>query len=691
MRKSVTFLATAALAVAAVSLACSGTATRSASTYKQKLIILGFDGMDPHLLGKWMAEGRLPNIAALAKRGGFYPLQTTHSPESPTAWASFATGVNAGKHNIYDFLVRDTTTYLPDLGMVTRTPPKFLFNYLPISKPKLTSIRGGTSFWVTAGRHGVRSDVLTVPVTFPPEDVEHGFMLSGLPLPDIRGTMGTFSYYATDLSRYEEGNTEMGGILKRLVFEGDTASSELEGPPSPIVKQKIEAIRRKGPALTESDKAQLAELQAVQDVRVPFTLQWNRAARTAAISIEGQTIALEQGKWTPWIDLTFRVNFIVRLHGMVQMLLVNAGNELQLYVSPVNFKPDQPPVPMSSPADFSAALYREIGNYRTLGWAEATWALNEGRMDEKTFMDDLMVAFDDRARVILHRVDAGDWDLLVGVIESTDRVQHMMWRLIDPQHPLYDAALAARFGDAIERVYRRADDFVGEVVKRAGPDVPVMIVSDHGFHSWRKAVNLDTWLVQNGYMVLKGQQPGDKKLADLFGGGTFWENVDWSRTRAYAMGIGQIYFNLRGRESQGIVSPGTEAAALADELSAKLKTMTDPDDGTAIIRAVYKRDDIYTGPYLQNASELQVGMNEGYRVSWQTTLGGSPPGIVYKNDRKWSADHGGYDYAITSGILVSSRPIGTGDPRIIDLAPTVLRYFGIAVPSDIDGRALFQP
>ena len=689
MKRSTTAAALAIAVAAAFLIACSGSTSRGASTYDKKMVILGFDGMDPGLLQKYLADGKLPHIAALAAQGGFSPLQTTHSPESPTAWASFATGVNAGKHNIYDFLVRDTTTYLPDLGMVTRTPPKFLFNYFPISKPKLTSIRGGTSFWVTAGNAGVRSDILTVPVTFPPEDVAHGFMLSGLPLPDIRGTMGTFSYYATDLSRYEEGNTEMGGILKRLVFEGDTASSELDGPPSPIVKQKIEAIRGKGPALSESDRAQLAELQAIQDVRVPFTIRWNRAAKSASIEIDGQTIALEAGKWTPWIDLTFKVNFIVRLHGMVQMLLVNAGSELQLYVSPVNFKPDNPPVPISSPANFSADLFKQIGNFRTLGWAEATWALNEGRMDEQTFMDDLMVAFDDRARVILHRLDAKDWDLLIGVIESTDRVQHMMWRLIDPRHPLYDAALAARFGDSIERVYKRADDFVGEVVKRVGPNVPVLIVSDHGFHSWRKAVNLDTWLVQNGYMVLKGQQPGDKKLADLFGGGTFWENVDWSRTRAYAMGIGQIYFNLRGRESQGIVSPGAEASALASELSAKLLTMTDPEDGAPIVRAVYKRDDIYTGPFLHNASELQVGMHDGYRVSWQTTLGGSPPGIVYKNDRKWSADHGGYDYAITAGILVSGRALNTKEPRIIDLAPTVLKYFGIAAPRDIDGKPLF--
>jgi len=688
MRKSVRLLAIAAVAVALCALACSGGTKRGPSKVNRKLVILGFDGMDPHLLKKWMDEGKLPNISKLAQGGGMFPLQTTHSPESPTAWASFATGVNAGKHNIYDFLVRDTTSYLPDLGMVTRTPPKFLFNYFPLSKPKVTSTRGGTSFWVTAGKQGVRSDILTVPVTFPPEDVENGELLSGLPLPDIRGTMGTFSYYATDLSRYEEGNTEMGGILKRLVFENDTASSELEGPPSPIVRQKIEAVRRKGPTLSESDRAQLAELQAVQDVRVPFTIQWNRTGKMATLAIQDRTIALERGKWTPWIDLTFKVNAIVRVHGMVQMLLINADNELQLYVSPVNFKPDDPPVPISSPASFSGDLYKAIGNYRTLGWAEATWALNENRMDEKTFMDDLMVAFDDRAKVILNRVDQKDWDLMVGVIESTDRVQHMMWRLIDPQHPLYDAALAAQFGDSIERVYRKADDFVGEVVKRVGPGVPVMIVSDHGFHSWRKAVNLDTWLVQNGYMVMKGQS-ADKKLSDLFGGGTFWENVDWSRTRAYAMGIGQIYFNLRGREAQGIVSPGAEATALADELSKKLLTLTDPEDGTPIIRAVYKRDDIYSGPFINNASELQVGMNDGYRVSWQTTLGGSPAGIVYKNDRKWSADHGGYDYAITSGILVTSQPITTKEPRIIDIAPTVLRYFGLAVPTDIDGKPLY--
>jgi len=674
----------------ALALLCTAACTsQPPAGSRPKLVVLGFDGMDPDLLERWMKGGQLPNIARLAAEGGFLPLGTTHSPESPTAWASFATGVNPGKHNIYDFLVRDTATYLPDLGMVEREPPRFLFSYVPIARPKLRSTRGGTSFWVTAGQAGVRSSILTVPVTFPPEDVPAGSLLSGLPLPDIRGTMGTFSYFATDLSRYEEGNTEMGGILRRLVVEGDVASTELVGPPNPIVTQNLQAIRRKGPTLSEDDRAQLAELQARADVRVPFTIRWNRPGKTATVDIQGETLHLEKGKMSRWFDVEFRINFLVRLHGMAQMLLMDADKELQLYISPVNWKPDDPPVPMSSPESFAADLFERIGYYRTLGWAEATWPLNEGRMDEHTFMEDLYRAFDDRAQVILNRIDARDWDVLVGVIESTDRVQHMMWRLVDPKHPMYDAALAEQFGDSILRVYRRADQFVGEVMEHLEPGATVLIVSDHGFHSWRKAVNLNTWLVQHGYMTLQGQHPGEKKLADLFGGGTFWENVDWSRTRAYAMGLGQIYFNLRGRESRGIVSPGAEAKQLADELSARLLTMTDPDDGSRIVRAVYKRDEVYAGPYLHNASELQVGMEDGYRVSWQTTLGGSPQGIVYPNMKKWSGDHGGYDFATTAGVLISNKPLTRSSASIVDVAPTVLKFFGVTIPAEIDGTPLF--
>jgi predicted AlkP superfamily phosphohydrolase/phosphomutase len=673
---------------------CFGTATacgtrRPPEKFRQKLVILGFDGMDPRLVQRWMNEGKLPNMKKLADRGsGVRPLVTTHSPESPTAWASFATGVNAGKHNIYDFLIRDTRTYLPDLGMVHREPPRFILNYIPVSKPNIQSIRGATSFWTTAGRAGVRSSMLTVPVTYPPEDVPNGEMLAGLPLPDIRGTMGTFYYFGTDLSRYEEGNTEFGGILKRLVFEGDTAATELVGPPNPIVRQQLREWRAKTP-LGETEKMKIAELEAREDVRLPITVHWNRAGKSATVDLGDSSIHLAEHEWSKWIDLDFSINMLVRVHGMAQLYLIGAGQELQLYISPVNWKPDAPPAPISSPPSFASDLYERLGPYRTLGWAEATWPLNEDRIDEKTFMDDLFRAFDDRAQVILQRLDAKQWDLLVGVIEATDRVQHMMWRLIDPQHPMYDKDLAAKFSDSIERVYRKCDEFVGEVLTRVDPDTPVLIVSDHGFHSFRQSVNLNTWLVQQGFMAIQGQAPGEKTLQDLFGGGTFWENVDWTRTKAYAMGLGQIYLNLKGREGHGSVE-ASDARAVQDDLAARLLTMTDPATNARIVDAVYKRDEIYSGEFLANASELQVGLADGYRVSWQSTLGGSPPGLVYPNMKKWSGDHGSYDYKSTAGVLISSHPIPAGAvTQIIDIAPTVLKYFGVTIPSDIDGRPIF--
>ena len=662
MKRLVACVLTAAIAAGT---ACSW--TTGGPTFSQKLVILGFDGMDPDLAETWMKEGKLPNFAKLAAQGGLHRLETTHSPESPTAWASFATGTNAGKHNIYDFLVRDTATYLPDLAMVKREPPRFLFNYIPISRPKLTSTRGGTSFWVTAGRSGVRSSILTVPVTFPPEDVPNGELLSGLPLPDIRGTMGTFYYFATDLSRYEEGNTEFGGILKRLVFQNNSASAEIVGPPNPILRQQ----------------------GTREDLTIPFTITWNHDARTANIEIQGQTIHLGERAWSRWVNLEFTVNLLVGVRGMTQFYLIKAGQDLQLYVAPVNWDPRNPPAPMSSPESFSGDLYDRLGPYRTLGWPEATWPLNEERIDEATFIEDLDRAFTDRAETILNRIDTANWNLLVGVIETTDRVQHMMWRLIDRQHPMYDPELARLHGRAIENVYRRADAFVGEVLQHLDPGTPVMIVSDHGFHSFRSAVNLNTWLVERGYMVLQGQVPGEKKLDDLFGGGgTFWENVDWSRTRAYAMGLGQIYVNLQGREGKGIV-PEHEYDQLLDSLIIDLLSFLDPTTQDRVVAGVYKRSEIYSGPYFHAAADLQVGLESGYRTSWQTALGGAPPNVIEPNMKKWSGDHGSSDYKDTAGILITNRKATAGPTRIIDIAPTVLKFFGLAIPADIDGRPLF--
>ena len=690
---SLCVLGAAAAAAAAVSCSSTPKGAKPERKAHQKVAILGFDGMDPTLVTRLMAEGKLPNLKRLSEMGTFSKLETTQPSESPVAWASFATGVNPGKHNIYDFLVRDLQTYMPDLGGVKKEPPRFKWGWMPVAKPKISSTRGGTSFWVHAGRDGVRSTILTVPMTFPPEEIAHGRMLGGLPLPDVRATLGTFSYWATDLSSFEEGNAEFGGILKRLLFEGGEARTFLKGPVNPILAQEereLKAKKREAGTLSDKDQARLEELATGKDIDLPLTVKWSEGSGQADLEIEGNRFTLKAGEWSGWIPVTFKANFLVKVHGLAQFLVVRADKELQLYANPVNLDPRDPPIPLSKPDDFAPKLAKEIGIYRTLGWAEPTdKALQEGRVDESVFLYDSQKAYEDREKIIFKSLEKDDWDLFVGVIETTDRVSHMMWRLTDPRHPMYDAALAAKYGDSIEMIYRRADATVGKMMDKLPKDTVFMVVSDHGFHSFRRSVNLNTWLVKNGYQVFEHQTPESKlTLADLFGHGRFWEGVDWSRTRAYAVGLGQIYFNLRGRESQGIVSPGAEYTALQNEIAAKLVTLTDPEGGAQVMRSVYKRDDLYKGDYLQYAPDVQVGFNDGYRVGWQDTMGGVSRDVIENNNRKWSGDHCATAAEISGGVFFSNRKISREKPHIMDVSPTVLKLLEVALPGDLDGSPL---
>ncbi len=685
-------LATVALsAVVLLSISCSqGSSGKPVRQVPEKVFVMGFDGMDPTLARKFMDEGKLPNLKKLADSGTFSRLETTQPSESPVAWASFATGVNPGKHNIYDFLVRSFETYMPDLGGVKREPPRFFWG-IPTSRPKITSTRGGTSFWVRAGADGVRTVVLTVPMTFPPEEIEHGRMLAGLPLPDIRGTIGTFNYWASDLSSFEEGNTEFGGYLKRLLFENGVARTFVRGPESPILKQEEAELREKQKAgkISDEETARLEELATSKDITIPMNVTWSEGSGQAQIEIQGTKRVLKAGEWSDWVPLTFSANWLVKFKTMMQFYLVRSDSEVQIYGSPVNLDPRDPPIPISKPDSFAKELVDGVGLYRTVGWAEATWPLNEGRIDEATFMNDAERAFKERERLIFNRLEGDDWDLFVAVIETTDRVSHMMFRLIDPKHPMYDPDLAARYGDSIEKVYRWADDLVGRIQAKLPEGTAFLVMSDHGFHSFRRGVNLNSWLLQNGYLGFAGQESGEKKtLADLFGHGKFWEGVDWSRTRAYAVGLGQIYFNLKGRESRGIVSSGAEYKALQDEMASKLMTLVDPETNQPVFGAIYRRDDIYQGEFIQNAPDLQVGFNDGYRVGWQDSLGQIQREIVENNNRRWSGDHCATVTEISGGVIFANRKLTRPNPHIMDLSSTILKVLGAPVPADQDGAPL---
>ncbi len=657
---------------------------------KEKIIIIGFDGMDPDLVQQYLAEGVLPNFKKLSEQGGFVQLGTTNPPESPVAWATFQTGLNPGGHNIYDFLTRSTETYLPNLGMVSVEPPKFLWKLIPVKAPRVETIRKGTPFWVQAGKNGVRTTVLTVPLSYPPDEIPGGFMLAGLPLPDIRGTTGTFYYWATDLSDFEVGDAEMGGKIGRLEFNGDTAKVPIPGPGNPILKaeqEELKAVPRDQRTIEQNARYEQLMESGYKDIKAEMEVK--KTVAGVKIKVQNSDLDLKKGEWSDWVPLSFKVTPLVKVRGMSQFLLLEGEPDVKLYMSPINWDPRNPPMPITSPDNWSKKLVKEVGMYRTLGWAEATWPLNEERIDEATFIADAYVAMKDRMKVMENELKKKNWNLFVSVYETTDRFQHMFYRLIDPTHPYYDAELAAKYSGAIRDVYIQCDKIVGKAMEYVDPDTTIMVVSDHGFHSFRKSVNLNTWLVQNGYMFLHGMENKNYTLNDLFDKGQFWVNTDWTKTKAYALGLGQIYINLQGREKQGTVSPGDEYSGLQNELIEKLKQITDPETGETVILDVYRRDDVYHGEYIGNAPDLMVGFNEGYRVSWQTTLGGIPKDLLENNMKKWSGDHCSFDYRITSGVLLTNRKLSKSDPHISDIAPTVFKTLNVPPVANLDGKPLF--
>ncbi len=632
----------------------------------KQIIILGFDGADPHFAAKWMAEGKLPNLARLSRSGTFTPFGTTNPPESPVAWASFATGLNPGATGIFDFLKRNPETYLPELSLVAHTKARFLFGLIPVKAPGVINERHGEPFYQAAAAAGYKTTVIRMPLEFPPTPLPGGKLWAGLGVPDVRGTWGTFFYFGTDISKPEEGETEFGGELERLKFRGSSATASIPGPVDPAAK----TYRR-------------------ISTPVRFTVD-GKGPKDVTIQLQSRSETVRAGQWSHWFRVKFRITPFLSIRSICRFYVIQASPDVRIYMSPLNIDPEEPALPISYPEDYTRKLAKKFGLFKTLGWWHDTWALNEERIDEGVFLQDMFRTMKLQEAITLDELKNDAPSLMVSIFTATDSVSHMFWRLIDPRHPRYDPALAAKYGDAILLVYERMDQIVGEVERAMRPGATLIIVSDHGFHTWRKGFNTNTWLVENGYMALKNPNAvaGTNNLQELFGQGSFFPNVDWSRTKAYALGLGQIYLNLEGRERYGIVSPGPQARQLLEEMRQKLLAYRDPDTGKPVLEDVFLGTEIFHGPYLAEAPDLQLNFGDGYRTSWQTSLGGIPAGILEANERKWSGDHCSSDPKDTQGIFFSNRRLETPHPGIMDIAPTVLKLLGVVTSEKFDGRAL---
>jgi predicted AlkP superfamily phosphohydrolase/phosphomutase len=608
---------------------------------KTKVIILGIDAMDPNITEQLMNEGELPNLSYLKASGSYSRLATTIPSESVVAWTSFATGLNPGSHGIFDFIMRDPRTYCSYLSLNEITTIR--------SSVKIKIRKKGEAFWNILSKNKIPSFIYFCPNTFPPNKIL-GKMISGMGVPDIQGTMGKFSFYTTKKITKEDKDSR--GRIIQVKPNAEFILTELCGP-------KV------------SSKGKQTESNA------PLKINLIPKEEKVFIELHKNRFFLKKGSWSDWLKVSFKVGLFTKVHGIVRLYLKSLEPDFELYASPINFDPQDPPFAISYPSDYSLQLAKKIGIYYTQGMPHDTWALTENRLDEKAFLELSDEIMNEKVNILTKELTEFKSGLFFFYFDTLDIIQHMFWRYTDSLHPLYENSPFYR--GTIIKYYKKIDNIIGGILKKIDKDTTLIILSDHGFNSFRRSVHLNRWLLENGYLFLKEGAGEDNE---------FLEDVDWHKTKAYALGFGGIYLNKIGREYYGIVND-SEALSLKQEIIKGLKEFKDPKTGKMIVSNVYVNSDVFKGPYMNDAPDLFVGFNRGYRASWQTALGNVPGLLIEDNMKKWSGDHL-IDSRLVSGVIFINRKAELDNPQITDIAPTALSLFNIDKPEEMQGRILFK-
>ena len=624
---------------------------KSADTEK-KLIVIGFDGMDPKILRKLMDEGKLPNFKSLSETGDFKELATSIPPQSPVAWSNFITGMNPGGHGIYDFIHRDPTTMFPYLSTSRTEAPETTITLgewvIPLSSGKVRLLRQGKAFWEYLTENGVATTIFRVPANFPTVEGD-AHQLSGMGTPDIQGTYGTFSYFTDEsVDRYEDIS---GGVVFPVEVSDNSFKSALPGPKNTFKK-------------------------GTPETKVDFAVYIDPENPVAKISIQDSEIILNEGEWSDWVTVDYEIiPFIEKASGIARFYLKEVRPNIKLYVTPVNIDPEAPALPISNPEGYSKELAKAIGPFYTPGIPEDTKALSEDVLNDKEFLDQTDIVFEEELDMLDYELERFKEGLLFFYIGRVDQLSHMFWRTMDPEHPAYDEAIKLR--EVIENSYIEMDAVLGIVMKNMDHDTTLIVLSDHGFAPFYRAFNLNTWLKEEGYATLTDDTEGE-----------FFQNVDWKGTKAYGVGFNGLYLNLKERELQGVVEPW-EKKKLLDEISEKLLKVRDPENGEQVVSKVYRASEIYEGSYVKEAPDLVVGYNRGYRASWETVLGSFPKEILRDNLVKWSGDHL-MEAELVPGILLSNKKIASENPALYDMAPTILAVFGIPKQKGMIGSNVLE-
>ncbi len=609
-----------------------------ASTTQERVIVLGIDGMDYRLTRQLMDQGRMPNFTKLETMGGFSALGTSMPAQSPVAWSDFITGKDSGDHGIFDFIHRNPVDLVPFFSSSQAKDESFEIGPWRIPYDSgYEQLRQGVPFWERLEDHGVETTVIRMPVNFPPSGSATR-ELSGMGVVDVLGTYGTFSIYSSELFAYRNKNIAGGEVFEVRVKE-HVIKTSLHGPDHPYLVEPT-------------------------PLRHALNIHLDQDSQTARFALEETEFSLKAGEWSDWVAFEFGLFPGKSLHAMARFYLKQVKPHFELYVSPINYDPLADDLLISTPPGYAGDLARETGRYYTQGMPEDTQAGKQGLLSLREFLQQSNIAGQENIEqfeAVLNQFERG---LLFYYFGNLDLTSHVLWHTLDPQHPQYQAARDGQLADVIPKLYQQFDRLVGHTLKHMPADSLLIVMSDHGFSTWRRSFHLNAWLAKQGYLT-----PIDRKPTRLM-------NIDWGKTRAYGVGLNGLYINLQGREKQGIVTPQARRQLL-QEISEKLLAEIDPKTGLSIVSNTHSHDSGYQGRSQRAVGpDMIIGYRKGTRVSSDSSLGKVADTILTDNSDDWTGDHC-MDHGSVPGILLSNRPLQKKADTLQDLSHSLLFEFGI--------------
>lgn len=558
-----------------------------------RTLLLGLDAFDPVAFERLASQGKLPHLARYVEASGYARFGVANPSQSEVSWTSIATGLNPGGHGIFDFVHRDPATYAPYVSL------------LPVKKTiagtQFVPPFNATTIFDQVVDKGYPATALWFPATFPARLESPVRTLPGLGTPDIQGKLGVGSLHTNQVSETVQVGKTPHEPLKAA--GKNRYSGSLKGP-----KQQT----RGGVS-----EAQFAfELEFLDD-------------ENARIKLGQTTLELKRGEWSPIFEVTFKMGMLVSVKAITRVILTETKPNVRLYFLPLQLHPLHSPWHYGTPGGFVKESW-QANSFLTVGWPQDTTGLEDGCMTDDQFL--ALCDSIDRAReiVLLHHLKSFREGVLGIVFDTLDRVQHMFWR----DRP-----------DIVDEWYIRLDGLVSRVETAlnsvTAPEPALFfVISDHGFARFDYKAHLNRWLQQHNYLSATTNN-GAGKMTD----------IDWTQTRAYALGLNSLYLNLQGREGKGIVTAG-ERAHIENQLRDELLHWQAPN-GANVVSHVWRRNEVLEGKLLEYAPDIIVGYAPGYRASQETGLGQWDAQAIEPNRDHWGADHC-IDATAVPGVLFAS-------------------------------------